>query len=596
MRAMMTRFVLGAAATAAVVLTAGPALACGGFFCSNLPVDQTGERILFGVEENSVSAIIQINYQGDADDFAWVVPVSAVPTEVDVAPQALFQELEWRTAPYYNLSWEFDDNGMCGGDALAGAMDDGDFASEGDDGGGVSIEFEEEVGPYNVVVVDADDPQVLLDWLNDNGFDQPGESLSLIEHYLDIDFYFAAVKLKRGADTGEIQPLRLDMPAQRPCVPLVLTRIAAQPNMPVYAWIMGDTRAVPINWFNVVLNEKKIDWIGYGQNYMEVASEAIDQAAGRGFITEFAGNLSFDSTFYYEGKYDLNMLAGVHNPSSFLDEMLWMGFPRDAQVQSLIRKHIPMPDDVGPDCDEDNEFYNWNKEYCLSNMPSDWVFDPAAFVAELEERVVQPLQATQALVDAHDYTTRMFATVSDYEMTRDPMFDFNPDLPDVDNYHQATATGICTEDGWVTDVLITLENGETFPVHGDVWAWGGWANGDTFDDPAPEEPTAERIERMDTSGLPTVIAHTDVLEEDAAIAMVDYTHVPLDEDLFADAPEPSQWEPVEGGGGGGSGTTDDGGDSGCVAGGERGLSGWALMALMALGLAWVRRREGSSLV
>ena len=586
MRATRTAVQLLAAA-ATTWVAAGAALACGGFFCSQLPMDQAGERIVFGVEEGKVNAIIQIDYVGDAADFAWVVPVSAVPDRVEVAPLALFQELDWRTAPQYYLNWDLDDQ-QCGGYYLADSAEAG--AGGGDDGGGVNIAFEEEVGPYNVMVVDAPDAQILLDWLNDNGFDQPGESVDLLAHYLDLDFYFVAVKLKRGADVGEIQPLRLDMPSSHPCVPLVLTRIAAQPDMPVYAWFLGEHRAVPTNWFNVVINEKKIDWLGYGQNYMSVATEAIDQAAGHGFVTEFAGNLTMGSVFYYEGKFDLEKLAAIEDPAQFLDEMLGMNFPRDAQTQALIRKHIPMPEGLGQDCDEESEFYNWNKEQCLQHMPADWVFDGVAFAAELEERIVDPLKSTQAMVDAHPYTTRLFSTVSDYEMTRDPMFDFNPDLPDVDNVHTATATGACTNSGTVTDVTITLDNGESFPIHGEVWAWGGWADGGSFEDPAPNEPTAERVELLSTSGAPTVVAHDQVIETDEEIAEVDFTHVPLDPELFADAPDPKEWVPTSGGGGGG-GTGGTGGGSSCRSAGTGGTGALAgLLGLLLLAVALRRRR------
>lgn len=98
----------------------------------------------------------------------------------------------------------------------------------------------------------------------------------------------------------------------------------------------------------------------------------------------------------------------------------------------------------------------------------------------------------------------------------------------------------------MSDIVITLEGGESFSVHGSAWPWGGWAGGGTFEDPAPDEPTAERIELLSTSGAPTVIAHGDVIEEDAAIAEVDFTHVPLDPELFADAPDPQEWVPTSG--------------------------------------------------
>ena len=56
-----------------------PANACGGFFCSQVPVDQSAERIIFALSPNKTTVYIQINYQGEAQKFSWIVPVLAVP-------------------------------------------------------------------------------------------------------------------------------------------------------------------------------------------------------------------------------------------------------------------------------------------------------------------------------------------------------------------------------------------------------------------------------------------------------------------------------------------------------------------------------------
>ncbi len=49
--------------------------ACGGFFCQNVPINQNAERIIFlmNEKEQKVSAIVGINYVGEAKDFSWVV-------------------------------------------------------------------------------------------------------------------------------------------------------------------------------------------------------------------------------------------------------------------------------------------------------------------------------------------------------------------------------------------------------------------------------------------------------------------------------------------------------------------------------------------
>ena len=83
--------------------------ACGGTFCDNgpqpMPVDQTGETILFVLDGEYVEVHIQIAYDPDTDatQFAWVVPVQALP-EFSVGSQQLFANLTGATVPARTLS------------------------------------------------------------------------------------------------------------------------------------------------------------------------------------------------------------------------------------------------------------------------------------------------------------------------------------------------------------------------------------------------------------------------------------------------------------------------------------------------------------
>ena len=527
-------FAAGAALCAgALIVSAPPAQACGGFFCSQQPMDQAGERIVFGVDEGRVSANIQITFDGDAEDFAWVVPVAGVP-DISLAPEYLFQQIDNSTRPIYWLNWDYGDD-SCGFWPYPEADGAGGGGGDPSEDGGVEVLAHEQVGPYDTVVVSSQNAMDMLTWLNDNGFDQPEESLPIIDHYILQGMVFLGMKLTQDAGEGDIQPVRLDFDGQHPCIPLVLTRIAAQPEMPVYAWVMGDERAVVTNWFEVTVNEKKIDWLTNGSNFVAAATEAINEADGQAFVTDFAGELKMPGWFWTEGQYDTDKLAAIHDPILFLSEMLSQNFPRDSQLQALIKKHIPKPaeEDLPEGCKSDAEFYTWNSEECFGHMPEGWTFDPIAFAADLADKVVKPLKATQEMVDANPYTTRLFTAVSPHEMTKDPMFDFNPDLPDVSNNHTATAVGECSEDGDTLDsVTITLDNGESFVIEGpiDVWGWGWGGEGDSgWADPAPEEAAAGSIVVNSTSGPPETVDPDEVEEVNAAMNAEDPTYLGIGE-------------------------------------------------------------------
>ncbi|MFT5435050.1 MAG: hypothetical protein ACI9OJ_005767, partial [Myxococcota bacterium] len=175
-------------------IAAGPmaASACGGFFCGGVPMDQSGERVLFGVKDGTVQAHIQIFYQGDADKFAWVLPLPQEPTNIAVSTDTLFQQLTNRTRPSFNLEftntndcyfqwgWGFDDADGFG----AGGVPEANQREPS-----VEVLQEAEVGPYDAVVIrasgtDAGAADAVFKWLNDNGYEQPELAKNHIHEYV----------------------------------------------------------------------------------------------------------------------------------------------------------------------------------------------------------------------------------------------------------------------------------------------------------------------------------------------------------------------------------------------------------------------------
>jgi Uncharacterized protein conserved in bacteria (DUF2330) len=488
---------------------ARPARACGGFFCSQVPVDQSGEQIIFSLTPNHVTAYIQISYSGQAQDFAWVVPVTAKP-DITLGSQAVFQAVAGRTQPQFQLDW-VGDGGYCG-PILAPTAGGGPGVMNGNPGG-VNVLDARDVGPFSTVTLQSHDSAELLKWLNDNGFQQPAAALPLIDHYVQANMLFVALRLKQNATAGDIQPIVLDMASPEPCVPLILTRIAAQLDMPVAVYVLGQHRAFPENWFHVVVDQAKINWMQFGSNYSQLVTDAINEAGGHGFVTEFAGSSVFmKDAIYQAGKFDTTKLAGITDPAVLIQTLLSAGYPRDASMQALLRKWIPMPASVAARGVTEQQFYNNVHAYQTDLDAVGYVLDIAGFIADLQDRLIMPLQRAQAMFDAQPYLTRLMSTVSPEEMTRDPIFTLNSDLPDVSNIHVAKASGMCLPDGSAKNVTLELPDGRRIPL-GDLprlYGGGPWTYGAAM-------PAAQHIELVGPVGAAIAVAPADVAVVDKAL-------------------------------------------------------------------------------
>lgn len=453
------------------LLATKEAQACGGFFCDQVPVDQTAEQILFSVKDGLVTAQIQINYAGTAEDFAWVIPLPTEPSVPTVGSNAVFTELANNTRAQFNLTWH---EGSCGGyyggfDRNAEA-DSGGSECEGE-GPPVNVSFQGAVGPYETAILNSDDADALRTWLIDNGYDVPEEAAALIDPYVAEDNWFVALKLLSESDVGDLQPIIVTFPFNRPCVPLRLTAIASIENLGVRMWVVGDGRAIPTNYNHVLIDEAKIDWLCGANNYTDVITEAANESGGRAFVTEFAGpSQLMAGKLYTDDRFDLDALQSQTHPAAFVQAVALQPFARDTQLLAVLTDNIPPPADL-PDQDWINllascECTSDSSCNCYDTKTDAYIeglaFDPVAATADIDTRIVQPLKAAQELIDASPYLTEMFTTISPDEMNIDPMFGFNSDLPDVSNVHTADVYPICSIAGPVANRLVLADGREIF--------------------------------------------------------------------------------------------------------------------------------------
>lgn len=492
---MRHALVFGALLTAGL-LTAPRAEACGGFFCSRVPIDQAGERIVFGVRDNTVEAHVQIQYQGAAEKFSWVVPMPAQP-ELEVGTPLIFGYLDGRTQPRFQLEWQNSCGGGRGGD-LANADGSGPpQPSAPEAGGGVVVISQSEVGPYDAAILQADEATALRTWLLANGYDLTDQGSAAIEPYVGQGNYFVALKLQQNKQVGDLRPIVLRFQGNRPCIPIKLTAIAARPDMPIIAYVLSNQRAIPLNYRHVLINPTRIDWLRFGSNYNQVATAAVDEAGGQAFLTEFAGASAPIAQGYdaFLPDYDTAPLLQRTHPVDFANELLRQGFARDPSLQGMLRKYIPMPASLVQQGIPESSFYNnlsgWRSE--IDSDPNRPPFDNMGFVQELQDTIITPADKSLELLQSHPYLTRLFTTMSAEEMTVDPDFDFNTSAPDVSNIYTAKASfETCDADWNKRRVRLELPDGRYWFVN-----FG--------DPPFGAGPTALRVEQWSNVGPAAMI-------------------------------------------------------------------------------------------
>ncbi len=439
---------IAALALTPLIALAAPAtaLACGGLFCdTSQPVNQSAERILFGFDGQTLRMHVQIAYQGPPTEFGWLLPAPD-DVEVDQSSEELFQLLDRSFAPRFILQTEFG----AGCDDWLNDRADFDSAPAPNAGGGgeegVQVLSREAVGPFDVAKLRVEGVSDLRDWLDANGYQIPEATDEKLAPYVDRGAAFVAVKLLPGRDAGDISPLRLSFTASNPAIPIVPTSVAAEPDMGIIVHVLGGSRAIPMNYRHVLINEAAIDWQGGGQNYPDVVSQAADEANGKAFATDYAGAAGQPPQPIEDG-----IVQRVREAETAQDIINALGIfdvffqPLDADLQRVLPTGLILPDDLPltdylncPGCYEGAEI----------------MVDGPALAARIEDEVNPPREDLAALFAANPFLTRLYSTLSASEMDLDPEFQFNADLGEVPNRRVAIQRVHCGNDGPVFDEAV----------------------------------------------------------------------------------------------------------------------------------------------
>jgi hypothetical protein len=464
--------------------------ACGGLFCNrSQPVNQAAERIIFAENgDGTVTAVIEIKYEGPSKSFSWVLPVPGVPA-VAVSSTTAFDRLQTQTDPQYMLQTSFADG--CGGTTkgLAFPTSANDSATAAEHGN-VTVLATGTVGPfdYEVIMVKpdlADPADVAVQWLGDNGYDVTALGPDVLRPYLQDQLNLLAFRLSKDSMTGSIRPSVITYQAQMPFIPIRPTAVAANDDMGVMVWVVGESRAIPDNYKALELNEALIDWFNPMRNYDKVVSAAADESGGQGFVTELAAKSStlknvvlqdFEQQEWQRisNQQYTSAVDFINDAKSALGQ--WDGFTDALQAAATLPLGVTIKD--------------------LSNCPacyvtdSSFAFDQAAFRKALFEKVYKPMADTEDLLGSRPYVTRLYTTMSADEMTVDPGFNFNADLGDVSNLHTAKQVIACDQ-SWIA----TLPQGDVVT--------GKTAN--TWPSNSAKQPSARKILQLATQGKGTVM-------------------------------------------------------------------------------------------
>lgn len=227
------------------------------------------QEALIWFQDGIQTLAIETRFVGPGEDFAWIVPLPAVP-EVTAVSQGTFPTLRalFQPSVVHNvfpcfvlavlisipaglillrklklllclviLAWLSSYLLLSLGVAGSGGSTGGQAA--------VHVHDRQMVGSYEVATISSEDPLALGDWLRDWGFVMADRQESVVKSYVEQGWKFVAVRLLRTEDSDQrraVHPLAFTFPTSLPVYPLRLTGTTEGPCR-IDLYVFGSHRA-----------------------------------------------------------------------------------------------------------------------------------------------------------------------------------------------------------------------------------------------------------------------------------------------------------------------------------------------------------------
>lgn len=334
-----------ATAVASPMLLEGRAKACGGAFFDARSVEGaaasgqeaiavTDHRMIVSIQKNRTVLYDQIRFSGHPQELAWVLPVKG-DVKLGLSTDAIFALLDGEvklqvSSPRaqcpscYSPGSGGGGGGSSGGGAgCAGSAADDSMMTGGSMNAGsskgaigdpetenpVTVKNVATVGPYETVQIASTDPQALSKWLSDNGYALPKSFEPILASYVAEKFEFLALKLRPGADTGAIRPVRISFDGASNVVPMRASAAGPRDLLGITMYVVAEGSAyAPSSYpiFQIPSEAISWNWAAKKSNYLELREKRSAESGYSAWEVEAAEvhqglGAKLDSLFGYEG-------------------------------------------------------------------------------------------------------------------------------------------------------------------------------------------------------------------------------------------------------------------------------------------------------
>jgi hypothetical protein len=200
-------------------------------------INEPAQKAILLHDQRREDLILQVKYEGPAEDFGWLIPVPGQP-EVRKGSMQPFYELSRLTQESFHEG--------------RGSRTMGMAKSRGEPRDVKIIEVKT-VGAYEVTILSSTSPSALTDWLSANRFSFPKEKQDVLDEYIKKRWFFVVARVnpegngfvvkssvaprptissstRKKLASGELHPIVISFPSEKCVFPLAISSVNGGPS------------------------------------------------------------------------------------------------------------------------------------------------------------------------------------------------------------------------------------------------------------------------------------------------------------------------------------------------------------------------------
>lgn len=265
-------------------------------------------QVVIARQENRTVLTMSNDYQGDAKDFAIVVPVPVVlqKGQVHIGDPKIIERLDAFSAPRLV---EYFDEDPCRPLPRYEAMPSPTAQAPMTKGGaaraealGVKIEAQFSVGEYDILILSAKESSGLEIWLQENGYKIPPGAKDLLQTYIrqNMKFFVAKVNLQEFEKRGFtfLRPLQMAYESPKFMLPIRLGMANAEAEQDLVAYVLSPVGRSEVTNYRTVKIPSDMDIPIYvkdefGEFYKAMFQRAYQKEGKNAVFLEYAWDMAW---------------------------------------------------------------------------------------------------------------------------------------------------------------------------------------------------------------------------------------------------------------------------------------------------------------